>query len=477
MKPSFFFFIFAIFFYNEKNHAQNVTISEGVNVRNDNGYEIVGRHKGNILLFRDKTDEYEINAFDEQMRLAWTRKLAFSEKKVTVLDAVQGKDYFAVIYKTKIKGDAIVKMHRFDGNAKFIDSLTIKNYGNHFMSPNMTSIFSENKKIALIYSFENGDKIQCVAFDIENMKVLWEKTVVLSEVKLNESFLQVIIDDTGMAYFIFEKNEGAALFDAGEHEFVVCSLNEYSTEKSKASLKEYSTYHTRFEYDNVNKNLCAVGLYSEQNKSKPTGTFFLKMRANSPAKFSFDAFSDDVASAITGKKTSGSKGISDLKVQELILRKDGGVVAMIEETREFSRNTIANINTRNPSPDVAGRFVIDYYFEDILAVAYNPDGSVQWRKVMPKKQFSQDDEAVFSSYGVMKSPNQIRLLFNDDVNTETTTSEYIMKGSGTIDRHSMFNTSSQEILLRFRDGLQLSSDEVVVPSEYRSRLKLVRLKW
>jgi hypothetical protein len=102
---------------------------------------------------------------------------------------------------------------------------------------------------------------------------------------------------------------------------------------------------------------------------------------------------------------------------------------------------------------------------------------VQWRKVMPKKQFSQDDEAVFSSYGVMKTPNQIRLLFNDDVRTETTTSEYIMKGSGMIDRHSMFNTSNQDILLRFRDGLQLSADEVVVPSEYRSRLKLVRLKW
>ncbi len=477
MKPSFFFFLFAIFFYSEKNQAQNVTISEGVNVRNDNGYEIVGRHKGNILLFRDKTDEYEINAFDEQMRLIWTRKLVFSEKKVSVLDAIQGKDYFAVIYKTKVKGDAVVKVHRFDGNAKFIDSLTIKNYGNHFMSPNMTSIFSENKKMALIYSFENGDKLECIAFDVENMKVLWEKTTLLPEVKLNDEFLQVILDDTGMAHFIFEKNETAALFESGAHEFVIFTLNEHSNEKNKASLKEYSTYHTRFEYDNINKNLCAVGLYSDLNKSKPTGTFLLKIKGQNPPKFSFEPFTDDIATAITGKKVIASKGIGDLKVQELILRKDGGVIAMIEETREFSRSTIANINSRNISPDVAGRFVIDYYFEDVLAISYNPDASVQWLKVMPKKQFSQDDEAVFSSYGVMKTPNQIRFLFNDDIRTETTTSEYIMKGNGTVDRHSMFNTSNQEILLRFRDGLQLSSDEVVVPSEYRSRLKLVRLKW
>jgi hypothetical protein len=309
------------------------------------------------------------------------------------------------------------------------------------------------------------------------MKVLWEKTTLLPEVKLNDEFLQVIVDDTGMAYFIFEKNEGAAIFDSGAHEFIAFTLNEYSYERNKVSLKEYATYHTRFEYDNVNKNLCAVGLYSEVNKSKPTGTFFLKMKGNNLPKFFFDPFNDDIATAVTGKKTSASKGIGDLKVQELILRKDGGAIAMVEETREFSRNTVANINARNVSPDVAGRFVIDYYFEDILAISYNPDGTVQWRKVMPKKQFSQDDQAVFSSYGVMKTPNQIRLLFNDDVRTETTTSEYIMKGSGMIDRHSMFNTSNQEILLRFRDGLQLSSDEVVVPSEYRNRLKLVRLKW
>ena len=458
--------------------AQSVSISDDVNVRNDAGYEILGRYKGNILLFRDKNNEYEVMAFDEQLHNIWTHELIFAEKKVQILDAVQGTDYFGIIYKTKIKNNNVVKINRFDANAKFIDSALVKNYGNRFVPPNPISIFSEDKKIVLVYSFNQDGRLEGSAFDIENMKLLWQKEIALPEnIRPNEEFVQAIVGNNGKAIFIFEKDETAALFGGSAHQYVFCEVNQAQNNSFKIVFKDYATYGIRFDFDNVNQQICGVGLYSDIGKSRAAGCFFLKIKDGFEQLF-LEAFSDDMASAVAGKEIINNKGISDLKPQNIVFRKDGGVVAFFEETRQYSRvSSGMPTSALNSHSETTGRFVMDYYCDNLLVYSFNPNGSLQWKKVLPKKQFSQDDDAVFSSYGLLKTPRAVRVLFNDMVNAETTTSEYIMSGNGLIDRHSMFNTSNQDILLRFQDALQISSDEVLVPSEYRSKLRLVRLRY
>jgi hypothetical protein len=41
----------------------------------------------------------------------------------------------------------------------------------------------------------------------------------------------------------------------------------------------------------------------------------------------------------------------------------------------------------------------------------------------------------------------------------------------------MFNTAQQNIMLRFRDALQIGSEEFIIPSELRTHLKLVKIKY
>ena len=475
-----FLFLFISFFLLQNTFctAQSVSISDDVNVRNDNGYEILGRYSGNLLLFRDKNSEYEVTAFDEQLHNIWTHEINFIEKKVQVLDAIQGTDYFAIVYKAKEKNNNIVRINRFDANAKFIDSSLVKNYGSRFYTPNPISIFSENKKIVLVYSFNQDDKLEATSFDIENMKLLWQKEVVLPEnIRQNEEFRQAIVDNNGKLHLIFEKDETAAIFGGNTHQYIVCETGQNDNNSYAILMKEYTTYGVRFDFDNVNQQLSAVGLYSETGKSRATGCFFLQINKGIQ-KLSLETFSDDLASAIAGKEIINNKGITDLKPQNIVFRKDGGAVAFFEEVRQYSRASAGMATRGIASPtETVGRFVMDYYCDNLIAVSFNPDGTVQWKKVLPKKQFSQDDDAIFSSYGLLKTPRAIRIFFNDNINSETTTSEYIMNGSGMIDRHSMFNTANQDILLRFQDAMQLSSDEVIIPSEYRSKLRLVRLRY
>lgn len=467
-------FLFSVYF----GKAQSVTISDYVNIRNDNGYEILGRFKGNILLFRDKLNESEIVAFDEQMRTRWQKNIEYDERRPQVLDAIGGKDYFSIVYKGRSKGSTIVKVCRFDGSANFIDSITAVNYGERFSAPSPKCIYSENRKKALIYHFDQNEKIEACVVDLDNMKVLWQQKLMLDNSTKHSPSKDIFINNYGDAYFIFENEYNGTLFSDEPTGFQVFEFKNNVINSFKTNIEKFSIFDINFAYDNLNQQLNGVAVVADKNKSKITGTLFLSNLASLQSKQTYNALSEESIAVMTGKKIGTSKGLTDIKVQEIINRKDGGIVAILEEVKQLSRTMGSNINRGFGMSDFSSsRIATDYYFDSMIAVAINPDGTQQWEKVLAKKQFSQDDDGVFCSYGLLKTPASLRLIFNDEIKTETTTSEYILMGDGNINRHSLFNTAQQEILLRFRDGLQIGSEEVIIPSENRAHLRLVRLRY
>ena len=96
---------------------------------------------------------------------------------------------------------------------------------------------------------------------------------------------------------------------------------------------------------------------------------------------------------------------------------------------------------------------------------------------MHKKQYSQDDEGVFSSYFLHRSAGNLHFLFNDEIKYENTCSEYILSPTGAFDRNGLLNTVNQSLRLRFRDAIQLSATETLVPSEFRNKLRLVLIRF
>ena len=108
-------------------------------------------------------------------------------------------------------------------------------------------------------------------------------------------------------------------------------------------------------------------------------------------------------------------------------------------------------------------------------VAVHPDGTPHWKKVLRKRQYSQDDDAIYSSFFLFKSPEKLRLLFNDEIKQENTVGGYEVTGTGYVERKTVYNTDYQRLKLRFRDGVQVASNECIVPSERNNRLNLVRI--
>ena len=56
-------------------------------------------------------------------------------------------------------------------------------------------------------------------------------------------------------------------------------------------------------------------------------------------------------------------------------------------------------------------------------------------------------------------------------------SNNVLNGNGQTERHAIMNTEGQDVNLRFRDALQVSANEVIVPSDDRRRVKLVKIQY
>ena len=76
---------------------------------------------------------------------------------------------------------------------------------------------------------------------------------------------------------------------------------------------------------------------------------------------------------------------------------------------------------------------------------------------------------------LIKTPSALRFLYNDEIKYENTVSEYVLKGTGEYDRNSVMNTEDQKLKLRFRHAVQIASNSIVVPSERRNKLQLVKV--
>jgi hypothetical protein len=107
----------------------------------------------------------------------------------------------------------------------------------------------------------------------------------------------------------------------------------------------------------------------------------------------------------------------------------------------------------------------------------HPNGKEHWKKILRKKQFSQDDGAYYSSFFVFKSPSELRFIFNDEIKMDNTVSEYILNPIGENERNIVMNTEYQKLKLRFQEAIQISTRDFLVPSERNSKFNLVKVSF
>lgn len=458
------------------SYSQKITVSEPIVLRSDIAYELIGDVGGNTLVFRDKGTTFEVVAFNKQLKEAWAKDIELDSRQPKIIGIVAGKSDFTIVYQYRQKSHTIIKAHKYGPGANLLDSVSLADLGYLFYNPGFEFVRSEDRSKALIYFLERQEVIKAYSIGLDNLHLKWQAVLQPEDFSYYQDFREVLVDNDGNMTLVLDKNNFRSKRE--EHHFEIHTYYGVSARllKYKIPVANKLTYDAYFTYDHLNKRLIAAGLYSDKNLGKADGYFYLSIppEQHEEHQLTFHVFEEDFISALLGKESDKTKGIAEASIQEVVLRLDGGVLLIGERNRTFERRAAGMNRTFY---DVGSRFAVDYYYDEVFVISVHPNGETHWKTVLHKKQYSQDDDGMYSSYFLFKTASNLRFLFNDEIKYENTVSEYVVKGNGDFERHSLLSTENLKLRLRFRDALQVNAGELIIPSERRNRLRLVRLEY
>lgn len=459
--------------------AQVLTVSDELTMRSDTRYDLVGKLGGQVLLLQDRDTKHLLTAFDRNMRQSWEKELELRGRNIRMLTSVARQDGtgFHLLYLFRKSGRNFLQLDEYNPAGNLKDSVTLIDFGVFNTNPEDDIYRSEDETKLLLLVSEQQSKARCIGIDLEKMNLLYDHEFEPEKFFFGDDFMQAEISNKGDTYFIIERDNFRS--KRKDHQYEILTLN---TERQFSSFEvpmgDSLTFDIYFRYDNRNDRLCAGGLYTTKVFTQADGYFWINI---DPAKGTvtnpdFTPFPLSLVKNVEGKKyNKKSPGIDELSVRDLVLRQDGGGLIITERNRQLERRS--NASRTQVINNYGIRPLVDFHYDELVVFSVHPDGDAHWTNILHKKQYSQDDGGVYSSYFLMENPRTLRFLFNDEIRFENTVSEYVVNGRGEFDRNSLFHTRDLNLRLRFRDGVQVAANEMVLPSEHRNRLRLVTVTY
>ncbi len=459
--------------------AQTATISDGIDLKQEDQFDLVGQVGESLFVIKDKTEGSSIYIFDERMKLRYTKEIDLPRKRHQLLGTVTNPEYFGAVFQYKQKGQSIVQVLKFDEAGELIDSATVKTYSKRPFAPIPVLVQSQDRTKLAIWNDEEEDLIEMTSFDLQLMEPIWDDRISTGVLSTRKDLFQVIMDNEGSTYAIFSKDNLRA--KKIKNRFTILRRTKAGRESVNVNLEGNLIFDSYFDIDNINNKITAVGLYDDKRTSRVKGSYFLSIPLRTPDSFTltFNPFPTSTMGTIIGKEADETSTFTDASVTELILRTDGGAVLVIEKQRinkltydpAFPRSAPARGSSLTPTNRA------EFHYDDIILASYTPSGKVEWEDILYKRQFSRDDGGIQSSFFIMKNPKGIRFIYNDEIKNNTSVSEYTLNRKGDTERKNVLDTGGYNIKLLFKNGRQVNRNDIIIPSIRKRTLKLVRIRY
>jgi len=457
--------------------GQQVLVSNEINIKNNYAYDILPNVGDHTIFYHDKGYDHSFDVYDNLMRYKSTTSIEFEKKNILPVAILPKDSTFNFYYSYRMDGNTIIKVRRYDMWVKQLDTVTILKTPT--LSGEGACRFTMSKDKSKIILFTPlGKNLNIILVDNNTFETIDNYTLLIDNFDFKSDFEKILLTNDGS---VFISGRKASFWNIApeESQTIIWARSGKSISIHKFTPDQFGIASFAIDYDEINKKLVIGGLTSQNNDDSVNGYFGFTIAPElmpADAEIITNLFSLEFLAEVYGKKIGKVKSLTFFKLQNIRIRHDGGCVLLLESVKEFARRS--QMNTIGPFGDmIPSRGYIDYYHEDILAIATYPDGKEHWKKVLFKKQFSQDDDGVFSSYFLFITPSRIKLIFNDEIKNNNTVSEYVLDPLGSVERKSVLSTDYQGLKLRFRSAVQTGPSSVIVPSEKNGKLSLVKIDY
>lgn len=170
-----------------------------------------------------------------------------------------------------------------------------------------------------------------------------------------------------------------------------------------------------------NNDLVVAGFYSNRNSLHSIKGSFYKLYNSKINDFSIEETKDfdfkfmteglgskETKKANKNKEKGGDTEMLNYRFRDLILKNDGGAILVAEQyfiriIQHYNPNTKTYTNTYY------------YYYNDIITVSFDKNGSIEWSTKIPKRQMTVNDFGFNSSYALIVNKDKLHFVFYESI--------------------------------------------------------------
>lgn len=330
---------------------------------------------------------------------------------------------------------------------------------------------SEDKsKLLLLYTYDTDSRqtYDLHVFD-ENLAEVWSKKDCLRNGGDPFAIEQYEIDEKGNVYLLsteFNEQRREKRAGAPDYAYFLTVYKQEGKLEERFGINLPGKFLTDIRIKlNNEQDVVGGGFYAEKGSYSLKGSYFFTIDGSSGEVVAksvkpFDA--DFIEEAIEKKPLAVNKRKGDvqlrkfgIRLNDILLREDGSAVLLGEQYSLLTQTSI----TKNMFGRIRTRSTYVYDFNDIIVVSMDKDGQEEWTRKIKKKQHSENDGGLYSSYRMKMIRGALYAVFNN------------YREDNTTGRKKMEPSSFRPVLVRLsRDGKQKAS---ILPELESRNLRLL----
>jgi hypothetical protein len=215
-----------------------------------------------------------------------------------------------------------------------------------------------------------------------------------------------------------------------------------------------------FNFDDANASFNFNSFYFDQDDTtKPIGFYQYKVfTQKDSAKQRLLAFHPVFMDEVFGRARNNND-VRSLYMMKHVSRTDGGDI-FICERKEIDEQQLDDVSIYGVQQTYTRYY---FYFYEISILSVNPDGSLDWHKVIKKEQISLNDEGYYSSFGCQVTNNRMYFVYNDLSRKTSNVMLYEVNPHGQGEGDIFIKGSELEGYAIPKESMQVSSNEILVP--------------
>ena len=432
--------------------------------------EIIGKNNEGIIVRKYGSSKEMLEAYDDKMKIRWVKYLDDKGPYITIRKITLTPENIFVFYESRKNTGVQLLIEQYDASlSKLLDTKYADTLLNYNEAGKYKIISSIDNSYHLCY-FNTNKFISATLID-NTLSTVWKKQI-LFPLDANQARLEeVLISNKAEGYFIFKN-----FID--KKEWIIRSFEIVSFSKEKNNIRTYidldhKLINASFTLDNKNRYLYGCGFYSLPNNNI-AGIMYTNINLDSMIISApvYSTFSDISVNNILKQNIYQEKKVIP-KIRNLIPNYNGSLT-IITELFYTKTKTTTLPNLYGYYQSTTSKF---FNYNDIIVSYIDSNGHINWQSVLSKKQVSENDKGINSSFTLVNRSNQLEIIYNREISSSTYVVTTNLLPEGRVYKSNLFDNIQQNTFLAPRLSKQIGKDEVVIPSIYRNFLKLIKIKY